>query len=103
MVTSICFVANIVELCFWVFSPSVSLDVEEEDYDDGITPLIPIIPIEEEESMDILPELAVALKPSPNVQSQNSQQYISAKTSISSASNASPAVSHLGTSVKEKV
>ncbi|KAG5050861.1 hypothetical protein GLYMA_02G049700v4 [Glycine max] len=75
-------------------SPSVSLDVEEEDYDDGITPLIPIIPIEEEESMDILPELAVALKPSPNVQSQNSPQYISAKTSISSASNASPAVSH---------
>ncbi|XP_028196693.1 zinc finger CCCH domain-containing protein 30-like isoform X1 [Glycine soja] len=74
-------------------SPSVSLDVEEEDYDDGRTPLIPIIPIEEEESTDILPELAVALKPSPNVQSQNSQQYISAKTSISSASNAAHAVS----------
>ncbi|TKY55882.1 Zinc finger CCCH domain-containing protein 30 [Spatholobus suberectus] len=74
-------------------SPSVSLDVEEEDYDDKITPLIPIIPIEEEESMDILPEFSVAVNPSPIVQSQNSQQYISATTSSSSASNASHTVS----------
>ncbi|RDY06801.1 Zinc finger CCCH domain-containing protein 30 [Mucuna pruriens] len=74
-------------------SPSVSLDVEEEDYDDNITPPIPIIPIEEEESMDTLPELAVAVNPSPNVKLQNSQQYISAKTSVSSASNASHLVS----------
>ncbi|KAI9072804.1 hypothetical protein K1719_045246 [Acacia pycnantha] len=29
----------------------LSLDVEEEDYDDNLTPLIPIIPIEEEESL----------------------------------------------------
>ncbi|KAJ1408807.1 Zinc finger, CCCH-type [Sesbania bispinosa] len=34
-------------------SPSVSFEVGAEDYDDSLTPLIPIIPIEEEESMDI--------------------------------------------------
>ncbi|KAL9327119.1 hypothetical protein ACSQ67_007764 [Phaseolus vulgaris] len=64
--------------------PSVSLDVEEEDYDDDVTPLIPIIPIEEEESMDILPEVAVAGNPFP---SDNPLQYISAETSIRSPSN----------------
>ncbi|XP_020202717.1 zinc finger CCCH domain-containing protein 6 [Cajanus cajan] len=74
-------------------SPTVSLNVEEEDYDDNITPLIPIIPIEEEESMDILPEFSVEVNPSPNVQLQNSQQYMSATNSISSASNASHKVS----------
>nr|KYP39856.1 Zinc finger CCCH domain-containing protein 6 [Cajanus cajan] len=63
-------------------SPTVSLNVEEEDYDDNITPLIPIIPIEEEESMDILPEFSVEVNPSPNVQLQNSQQYMSATNSI---------------------
>lgn len=73
----------------WVFSPSVSLDVEEEDYDDNMTPLIPVISIEEEEYMDILPEFSIAVNPSPNVQSQNSQQYKSAITSIDPASNAS--------------
>ncbi|KAL9271948.1 Zinc finger CCCH domain-containing protein, partial [Drosera capensis] len=30
-------------------SPSVSVDVEERDYDDRLTPVVPIIPIEEEE------------------------------------------------------
>jgi len=74
--------------CEWVFSPSVSLDVEEEDYDDDFTPLIPIIPIEDEESVDIFPEEAVAGNPFPNVQPNNSLQYISAETSIRSPSNA---------------
>lgn len=74
--------------CTWVCSPSISLDVEEEDYDDNITPLIPIIPIEEEETMDILPELAVAANPHPNVQSQ-----ILATTPISSDCNTSRPVS----------
>ncbi|QCD82048.1 zinc finger CCCH domain-containing protein 6-like isoform X1 [Vigna unguiculata] len=69
-------------------SPSVSLDVEEEDYDDDFTPLIPIIPIEDEESVDIFPEEAVAGNPFPNVQPNNSLQYISAETSIRSPSNA---------------
>ncbi|KAK7360170.1 hypothetical protein VNO77_02151 [Canavalia gladiata] len=69
-------------------SPSVSLDVTEEDYDDNNTPLISIIPIEEEESME-----AVAENPFPHVQSQNSHQYISATTPISLASNASHGVS----------
>ncbi|KAL2333779.1 hypothetical protein Fmac_014992 [Flemingia macrophylla] len=80
-------------------SPSVSLDVEEEEYNDNNTPLIPIIPIEEEESMDILPEFSVAVNPSSNVQLQNSQQYMSATNSISSASNATRKVS-LDTSVR---
>ncbi|KAG2408784.1 Zinc finger CCCH domain-containing protein [Vigna angularis] len=69
-------------------SPSVSLEVEEEDYDDDVTPLIPIIPIEEEEPMDILPEVAVAGNPFPNVQPNNPLQHISAETSIRSPSNA---------------
>ncbi|KAK7262941.1 hypothetical protein RJT34_30523 [Clitoria ternatea] len=74
-------------------SPSVSLDVEEEDYDDNITALIPIIPIEEEESMDILPELESA-NHLPNVLLQNtpSQKYISA-TPVSSDFNTSRTVS----------
>ena len=75
--------------CDWVFSPSVSLDVEEEDYDDDFTPIIPIIPIEEEESMDILPEVAVAGNPFSNVQSDNPLPYISAETSTTLPSNAS--------------
>ncbi|XP_047178753.1 zinc finger CCCH domain-containing protein 6-like isoform X2 [Vigna umbellata] len=68
-------------------SPSVSMEVEEEDYDDDVTPLIPIIPIEEEEPMDILPEVAVAGNPFPNVQPNNPLQHISAETSIRSPSN----------------
>ncbi|KAJ1422586.1 Zinc finger, CCCH-type [Sesbania bispinosa] len=67
-------------------SPSVSLDVEEEDYDDNITPLVSIIPIEEEESIN-----SVTLP--HNVQSQNLQQYISAMTPISSDCNTSHTVS----------
>lgn len=45
-----------------VSSPSVSFYVEEEDYNDYITPHIPIIPIEEKESMsnNIFPELAAS-------------------------------------------
>jgi len=39
---------------------SISLDVEEEKSDDNNTPFIPIIPIEEEESMTNLPKLAAA-------------------------------------------
>ncbi|CAJ1942391.1 unnamed protein product [Sphenostylis stenocarpa] len=65
-------------------SPSVSLDVEEEYYNDDITPVIPIIPIEEEEPMDVLPEMAVAGNLSPNVQPNNPMQYISAKTCVPS-------------------
>ncbi|GAU37684.1 hypothetical protein TSUD_209730 [Trifolium subterraneum] len=56
-------------------SPSISLDVEEEDYDDNLTPLVPLIPIEEEESM------ATAVSPQPNGQSQNLHKYMSAPTS----------------------
>ncbi|KAH1206340.1 hypothetical protein GmHk_16G046822 [Glycine max] len=47
----------------------------------------------EEESMDVLLELAVALNSSLNVQLQNSQQYISTKNFISSTFNASLVVS----------
>ncbi|KAI4327711.1 hypothetical protein L6164_020139 [Bauhinia variegata] len=39
--------------------PSVSLDVEEEDYDDSLIPLVPLIPIEEE-SVDINAQVASA-------------------------------------------
>ncbi|CAJ2635732.1 zinc finger CCCH domain-containing protein 6-like isoform X1 [Trifolium pratense] len=56
-------------------SPSVSLDVEDEDYDDNLTPLVPLIPIEEEESMP------AAVSPQPNGQSQNLHKYMSAPTS----------------------
>ncbi|XP_061345629.1 zinc finger CCCH domain-containing protein 30-like [Gastrolobium bilobum] len=72
-------------------NPSVSLEVEEEDYDDNLTPLIPIIPIEEEDSMDIKPEVAVTkLADTPtNLQSQNLQQYIPATPPIISQCNTS--------------
>ncbi|KAE9606649.1 hypothetical protein Lal_00025976 [Lupinus albus] len=41
-------------------SPSVSSEVEHEDYDDNLTPLIPITePVEEEDSLDITPEMAL--------------------------------------------
>ncbi|KAK2408921.1 zinc finger CCCH domain-containing protein [Trifolium repens] len=56
-------------------SPSVSLDVKEEDYNDNLTPLIPLIPVEEEESME------AAVNPQPNGQSQNLHKYMSAPTS----------------------
>ncbi|KAL5063699.1 hypothetical protein RYX36_025436 [Vicia faba] len=75
-------------------SPSVSMDVEEEDYDGSITPLIPIIPIEEEEeSMANSPEPEAAANPHPNVQSPNLHQYMSATTSINSDRNTSGTVS----------
>ncbi|CAL5197512.1 unnamed protein product [Lathyrus oleraceus] len=75
-------------------SPSVSLDVEEEDYDGSITPLIPIIPIEEEEeAMANSPESDAAANPHPNVQSPNLHQYMSATSSINSDRNTSGTVS----------
>ncbi|KAL2322344.1 hypothetical protein Fmac_026723 [Flemingia macrophylla] len=73
--------------------PSVSLDIEDEEYNDNNTLLITIIPIGEEESMDILPGFIVAMNPSSNVQLQNSQQYMSTTNSISSTSNATRKVS----------
>ncbi|MED6220205.1 hypothetical protein PIB30_042636 [Stylosanthes scabra] len=75
-------------------SPSVSRDVEKEGYDDNLTPLIPIIPIEEEDSMDINPEVAVT-KPADTptkLLSQNLQQYIAATTPINSQCNTSATV-----------
>lgn len=51
-------------------SPSVSMDVEERDYDDRLTPVVPIIPIEEEDAMDLTDNvklLATALKASKSV------------------------------------
>lgn len=40
-------------------SPSVSLDIEREHYDDSRTPLVPITPIEEDEYADIPSDLTV--------------------------------------------
>lgn len=40
-------------------SPSVSLDIEREHYDDNLTPLVPITPIEDDESFDIPSDLTV--------------------------------------------
>ncbi|XP_028774580.1 zinc finger CCCH domain-containing protein 6-like [Neltuma alba] len=59
-------------------SPSVSLDVEEEDYDDNLTPLIPIVPIEEEELMDVKPELPATIDTSATLQTQSLHHSISA-------------------------
>lgn len=75
-------------------SPPVSLHVEEENYDDNLTPLIPIIPIEEEESADIKPEVAVTklADTTTNLKSQNLHQHISATFPISSQCNASSTV-----------
>ncbi|XP_054824542.1 zinc finger CCCH domain-containing protein 6-like isoform X2 [Prosopis cineraria] len=58
-------------------SPSVSLDVQEEDYDDNLTPLIPIVPIEEEELMDVNPELPATIDTPATSQAQSLHQYIS--------------------------
>lgn len=43
-------------------SPAVSLDVEEENYDDSLTPIIPLIPVEEEEAAEMPPALTEPLK-----------------------------------------
>lgn len=78
----------------WVCSPSVSVDVEEGDYDGSNTPLIPIIPVEEEEeSMANSPKLEEAVNLHPNVQYPNLHQYMSATTSINSDRNTSGTVS----------
>lgn len=90
--TSFSFVILTLLTCIWVCSPSVSLDVEEEDYDDNLTPLVPLIPIEEEESMDNLPELA-EVNPPTDVQLRNLQQYILATAPFTSDSSTSRTVS----------
>ncbi|XP_054810215.1 zinc finger CCCH domain-containing protein 6-like isoform X2 [Prosopis cineraria] len=61
-------------------SPFVALDVEEEDYDDKLTPPVPIIPIEEGQSVDDKPELAACRDASATVQSQNLHHYMSVIT-----------------------
>lgn len=79
-------------------SPSVSLEVKEEDYDDNLTAVIPIIPIEEEESMDVKPQVAVT-KPveTPTIlKSQNLPQYKPAATSQCKSSSSSVLSSALG-------
>uniref|UniRef100_A0A6N2LKY4 Uncharacterized protein n=1 Tax=Salix viminalis TaxID=40686 RepID=A0A6N2LKY4_SALVM len=43
-------------------SPAVSLDVEEEIYDDSLTPIIPLIPVEEEEAAEMPAALTEPLK-----------------------------------------
>ncbi|XP_059437889.1 zinc finger CCCH domain-containing protein 6-like [Corylus avellana] len=40
-------------------SPSVFLDIEREHYDDSLTPLVPLTPIEEDEAADIPSDLTV--------------------------------------------
>lgn len=67
-------------LTFLWCSSSVSLDVEEEDFDDNLTPLVPIIPIEEEESMDDQPVSAAVVDALATVQSQNLLLHTSATT-----------------------
>ncbi|RDX61673.1 Zinc finger CCCH domain-containing protein 30, partial [Mucuna pruriens] len=77
--------------------PCVSSDVEKECYDDSLTPLIPLNPIDEEESLENIQHDAVVTKhaDSPTkLQSQRIQQYIPAATSpIYSHCNASTVVS----------
>ncbi|OIV92689.1 hypothetical protein TanjilG_18040 [Lupinus angustifolius] len=69
-------------------SPSVSFEVEQEDYDDNLTPLIPITePIEEEDSADVTPEMAVT-----NLLPQIFQQYTSATSPIIQQCNTSSTV-----------
>ncbi|KAJ6929864.1 zinc finger CCCH domain-containing protein 6-like [Populus alba x Populus x berolinensis] len=45
-------------------SPVVSLDVEDTDYDDSLTPIIPLIPVEEEEATELPSDLTEPLKTS---------------------------------------
>ncbi|CAL0314473.1 unnamed protein product [Lupinus luteus] len=69
-------------------SPSVSFEVEQENYDDNLTPLIPITePLGEEDSADVTPEVAVT-----NLQSQNFQQYTSVTSPIIQQCNTSSTV-----------
>lgn len=83
-------------------SPSVSFEVEKEDYDDNLTPIIPIIPIEEEESMDITPDDVAVTKhaDSPtNLQSQNLPHHIPAAATSSKLSSTDVLSSSLGNPV----
>ncbi|KAB5556807.1 hypothetical protein DKX38_007716 [Salix brachista] len=45
-------------------SPVVSVDVEDADYDDSLTPIIPLVPVEEEEAPELPPDLTGPLKTS---------------------------------------
>ncbi|XVF47797.1 hypothetical protein PTKIN_Ptkin03bG0139600 [Pterospermum kingtungense] len=47
-------------------SPSVSLDVEVECYDDSRIPLVPLTPIEDEEGVEISSDFAAQAKTHPN-------------------------------------
>ncbi|KAF7828950.1 zinc finger CCCH domain-containing protein 6-like [Senna tora] len=73
-------------------SPSVSLDVEEEDYDDNLTPVIPILPIEEEELMDSNPRLPTQSQTDTfaAVQPQSLHQYVPATNAPSSSQSFTP-------------
>lgn len=97
-------------------SPLVSLDVEEEDYDDTATPIVSLIPIEETEdydddnassdivplipievqeevAMDISPERTVLNAPSDMHSQKLQQQHLSATTPLSSGCNVNPSSS----------
>ncbi|KAJ7944183.1 zinc finger CCCH domain-containing protein 6-like [Quillaja saponaria] len=77
-------------------SPSVSLDVEHEQYDDSLTPLVPIIPIEEEEYADMKPNQVATADIPVTLQSQAFPQDISARpTPITSKSNPPPSLTPL--------
>ncbi|CAL0331905.1 unnamed protein product [Lupinus luteus] len=76
-------------------SPSVSSKVEQEEYDDKLTPLIPITEsAEEEDSADITPEMASTqpFDTTTNLQSQNFPQSTSATSPIIQQCHASSTV-----------
>lgn len=80
-------------------SPSVTFEVEKENYDDNLTPIIPIIPIEEEESKDTIPDDVAVTKHADmptNLQSQNLAHNIPAAAKYPKSSSSNVPSSSLG-------
>ncbi|KAJ7953104.1 zinc finger CCCH domain-containing protein 6-like [Quillaja saponaria] len=71
-------------------SPSVSLDVERVRYDDSLTPVVPIIPIEEEECADMKPDVVATADIPVTVQSRASTQDISSSATPTSSKTSTP-------------
>ncbi|KAB1201874.1 Zinc finger CCCH domain-containing protein 30 [Morella rubra] len=83
-------------------SPSVSLDIENERYDDSLTPLVPINPIEEEDSEDLPSEPTVDLNnlvcSQPSASGPMNIPTSSAPAAPASEKSA-PGISHVGADV----
>uniref|UniRef100_A0A2P2K0D3 Uncharacterized protein MANES_02G102900 n=1 Tax=Rhizophora mucronata TaxID=61149 RepID=A0A2P2K0D3_RHIMU len=77
-------------------SPSVSLETEGENYDDSLTPVVPLTPIEEEEVVDT-PSNLLFENPPIGSQLPAFQHSLLSSGSLNSSSHKTPALEQLST------